>query len=272
MLAIGLTGQVGAGKSTALAWFGGRGAATLSADRIADRVWEREEILERARRLWGSNVVSNGRLDRAALARRAFASPDEQAKLCGLIHPPVRAEIERSLPANGIAVVEIPLLFESGLPWWCQGVIYVAAPLTRRGERNAGRGLDEAELSRREAFFSPDGDRKSKSDWVVVNDGSLEELHGKLECLWDELRLLDGLMAVGWQGSECEAKELEAAGQIARWSCSGGECRAFSLDRHIGRLSGKLAELWSSKNFCMSCRARKALVFELSARTGQERE
>lgn len=269
MVAIALTGEVGAGKSTALNWFARSGVWTLSADSLVDELWTRPEILSAAARLWGDDVTAGGVIQRSLLAQRVFAAPDEQAKLCELLHPAVRAETERRLPSAGLAVVEIPLLFESGVPWWCEGVVFLRAPLDERSKRNSRRGLDEAELCRRGRFFWPSQQRAEASDWVIDNDGTEDQLIQKLSVLKEQWFLLDRLVRLEWTGNLEEARQLEKMGWLAGLSalvdqaCEGRfVCQAFGLADRVKDL--KLENLVVCRSFTLSCRHRQALIDRLA--------
>jgi len=116
-LTIGLTGGIAAGKSEALAAFERLGAATISSDAVVHELLDAEPLLGRLRERWGEDVVADGRVDRAKVGEVVFADPDELAWLEAQIHPLVGERIGAwlgSLGANvNVAVVEVPLLFES---------------------------------------------------------------------------------------------------------------------------------------------------------------
>jgi dephospho-CoA kinase len=112
------------------------------------------------------------------VAERIFADRTEYDWLTGFLHPIVRAELEERLRRKGDswAVVEIPLLFETGVAPWVTVKVFVTAPREARLERCRERGWDEAEMRRRESFFLPSQDRAARSDYVIRNDGDMETL------------------------------------------------------------------------------------------------
>ncbi|MGI6076056.1 MAG: dephospho-CoA kinase [Pyramidobacter sp.] len=186
-----LTGEPGAGKSTAVQWFASRGAVILDADALVRDLWKSPWLLEQARRRWGENAVSGGVVDKKAVSRIIFSDEGEYQWLCGLIYPAVYAELQRALPPQGIAVAEIPMLFEAGRPKWVDCVLFMSADHGIRAQRNAFRGLDDVELARREKFFMKKEERIRRSDWTICNDGSLSDLYDALGKIWENLQRLE---------------------------------------------------------------------------------
>ncbi|TMK98598.1 MAG: dephospho-CoA kinase [Actinobacteria bacterium] len=180
---MGLTGGMGAGKSTALAVLERLGAAVLSTDAIVHELYEDEELREALRERFGAQAVPGGRVDRAAVAARAFASEEDRAWLEALLWPlvggrvlawlqRVRAGSERA--CNGArpraAVVEVPLLFEAGMEEVFDATIAVVAREELRRERAARRGhaLEDERAARQLAQDA----KAQRATFVVHNDGS----------------------------------------------------------------------------------------------------
>jgi dephospho-CoA kinase len=119
---VGLTGGLGAGKSTALQALERLGAATLSTDAVVHALYASDAVRDAVVARWGPEVAPRGVVDRPAIARHVFAAPDERAWLEGLLWPLVGdrvaswyTEVSARVPAPVAAVVETPLLFEAGL-------------------------------------------------------------------------------------------------------------------------------------------------------------
>ena len=183
--AVGVTGDVGAGKSTVARLMEAAGGVRLDADAVALSLWERPDIRMAAAARWGEGILDpSGGIDRRAVAGRIFSDPVEHRWCCDLLHPLVMTELERrvaGLSPIKWAVVEIPLLFESGRPDWLTSVVFVTAPWEVRAARcRAQRGWDEAELRRREGFFLPSEERMKLSDFVINNAGDLTELERRV--------------------------------------------------------------------------------------------
>ncbi len=182
MLVVGLTGDVGAGKSTAARIWKEKGALIIDADQVAKELWEDPDVLARATERWGPSIVDDrGHLIPAHVAAIVFERPDEYRWLCDLLHPRVRREMERRVESStGWIVAEIPLLFENGVPWWIDMTAYVTAPITARMARNTDRNWTEVEIRRRESWFLPTAEKTARSDLIIENANGLEELHERL--------------------------------------------------------------------------------------------
>ena len=183
---VGLTGGLGSGKSTALAALGRLGAATLSTDAVVHELYAGSaEVRDAVVGRWGEEVAPGGEVDRSAVARRAFASPDERAWLEGLIWPLVGARVaafrEEALgatPAPAAAVVETPLLFEAGLEAMYDATIAVVADEEVRAQRAGARG--HAAVDERAARQLTQDEKAAKATYVVRNDGTVEDLEREL--------------------------------------------------------------------------------------------
>ncbi len=182
---VGLTGGLGAGKSTALAALQRLGAATLSTDAVVHELYASAEVRDAVVGRWGAEVAPGGEVDRRRVAARAFAAPGERAWLEGLLWPLVgarvagwRAEVERRDPPPPAAVVETPLLFEAGLEGLYDATIAVVADEEVRARRAAERG--HAAVDERAARQLPQEEKARRATFVVRNEGSQEELAREL--------------------------------------------------------------------------------------------
>jgi dephospho-CoA kinase len=186
---VGLTGGIGAGKSEALAAFSRLGAATVSADALVHELLGEEELRTRLSERWGDEVAPAGEVDRARVAEIVFERPEELAWLEAQLHPLVAARLagwRDELPADTeIAVVEVPLLFETGMEGVFDTVVSVVADDEVRRSRAAERGLGGLE-GRSGRQMSQD-EKAKRSAHVVRNDGTLAELESELAELIGEL-------------------------------------------------------------------------------------
>ena len=143
-LTIGLTGGIAAGKSTALAAFERLGAATISSDAVVHELLDAEPLLGRLTERWGEDVAPDGRVDRARVGEIVFADPEQLSWLESQVHPLVGERIGAflaSLPAGTeIAVVEVPLLFESGMEGVFDTTVAVVTSDEVRRARAEARG------------------------------------------------------------------------------------------------------------------------------------
>lgn len=191
---IGLTGGIGAGKSTALAALEDLGAAVVSTDAIVHELYETDAVRDAVAGHFGPEVTRGGSVDRAELARRAFATADGRAWLERLLWPLVgarmatwRTGLEQLHPRPRAAVVEVPLLFEAGMEGAFDTTIAVIAEEGTRVARAAARG--HAALDERAARQLSQPEKAERADFVVLNDGTPEALRSELSGVLEKLKL-----------------------------------------------------------------------------------
>jgi dephospho-CoA kinase len=189
-LTIGLTGGIAAGKSEALAAFSRLGAATLSSDTVVHELLESKPLQGRLVERWGAEVAPEGKVDRNRIGEVVFADPDQLTWLEQQIHPLVGERIGGWLMAlpteTPVAVIEVPLLFESGMEQAFDATVAVVTEDDVRRERAAARG--HALVDEREARQLGQKEKASRADFIVENDGSVEELQQSLSALLEKLR------------------------------------------------------------------------------------
>lgn len=178
---IGLTGGIGAGKSEALKALERLGAATLSTDAVTHELLASDEVRDLLVQQLGPDVAPGGAIDRSAVAESVFGDDDRRQWLEGVLWPRVAgrvAEFRESVEDAPAAVVEVPLLFESGMESVFDKTIAVVAAERVRSERAAARGhrLVDARAARQ---LTQD-EKAERADFVVLNDGDLRELETKL--------------------------------------------------------------------------------------------
>jgi dephospho-CoA kinase len=186
---VGLTGGIASGKSLVAAELAARGAVIIDADVLAREVVESgtpglAAIIER----FGTQVLTDGRLNRARLAEIVFADPVARADLERIIHPAVRSraeELERAAGSAAVVVHVIPLLVETDQQESFDFVVTVdvdhETQIQRLGARN---GLSRTEAEARIAAQASRDDRRNAADVVLDNSGSLAELKGQIDALW----------------------------------------------------------------------------------------
>lgn len=183
---IGLTGSIGAGKSTVAALLRARGLTVLDADEQARLVTQDPEVLALLETRF-PGVVADGTLDRAALAARVFGDPAALADLNAITHPRVRtrmAALETQAAAHGAPAVvqDIPLLFEGSLDAQMDAVIVVDAPLPLRVQRVMARsGLTEAEILARDARQLPPEQKRQRATVIIDNSGDHAHLEAQVD-------------------------------------------------------------------------------------------
>ena len=188
-LTIGLTGGIAAGKSEALAAFERLGAETISSDAVVHELLDSEPLLSRLTERWGAEVAVDGRIDRAKVGEIVFADPAEVTWLERQIHPLVGERIGSwlgSLPADArIAVVEVPLLFESEMQGVFDTTVAVVTADEVRRARAEARG--HTLVGEREARQLAQEEKAERAEHVVENDGTVEDLERALSALVEKL-------------------------------------------------------------------------------------
>jgi dephospho-CoA kinase len=182
---VGLTGGIAAGKSEALAALSRLGAATLSTDAVVHELLEEAELRDLIVGRLGDDAAPGGRIDRAAVARATFAAPAEREWLEGVLWPRVGeriaswyADLREREPPPVAAVVEVPLLFESGMEGAFEATVAVVASKSERARRASAR--EHVSIDERAARQLSQEDKAARADYVVANDGSIADLEASL--------------------------------------------------------------------------------------------
>lgn len=199
MRIVGVTGGIGSGKSTVARLLGARGARVQDADRVVRELYAGGELPAAIEAAFGPGMLDEaGAVDRAALARVAFAGEENRKALEEMVHPAVRRTILERIEAwreegfDGVAVIDAALLIEANSPYPLDSLVVVVADPERRIERLAGRGVPEDEARRRMAAQLSDEEKARHADHVIENSGSLEDLERAVEALWRRWEAEDG--------------------------------------------------------------------------------
>ena len=177
MIAVGLTGSIGMGKSTALAMFAELGVPVWSADEAVHRLYSNAEAGAEAIRALAPDAVGPGGVDRGALRAAILAEPALLPRIEAAIHPLVAADRDAFLEkarAGGaaLAVCDIPLLFETGADHWLDRVVVVSAPQEVQRRRVLARAdMTEAALDAILARQVPDAEKRARADHVIDTSG-----------------------------------------------------------------------------------------------------
>jgi dephospho-CoA kinase len=213
MLLVGLTGNIGSGKSTVAQLLSERGATIIDADVLARRAVESgssayQAIVER----WGTSILDpGGAIDRAALRRIVFSEPAELEQLNSLVHPEVErmrdALVENArLRGDKLVVCDIPLLFERRMTDAFERIVLVDAPRPVRLERLVReRGLRETEAMDMIVAQMPAELKRARADFVIDNTGTLTELDRRVSEVWS------ALLEAATSADERESMATEAA-------------------------------------------------------------
>jgi dephospho-CoA kinase len=197
MLLVGLTGGIGAGKSTVSALLAERGAVIVDADQIARDLQEPGSpvLAAMAERFGGHIIREDGSLDRAAVAAIVFGDSDRAtqalADLNGIVHPAMQTEISRQIEAcadtDRIVVLDFPLLGENPRDGIAATVV-VDVPVDVAVERLVEfRGMDQTDARNRVVSQISRDERLATATHVIDNSGDLESLRHRIDGLWLEL-------------------------------------------------------------------------------------
>jgi dephospho-CoA kinase len=171
MFVLGLTGSLGMGKSTTAGFFAELGVPVHDADATVHRLYKAEAVAPIEAAFPGTTV--NGEVDREKLAKRVLGDPAAIKKLEGIVHPLVRAAEEHFLTEAErknarVAVLDIPLLFETGGDRRCDAVVVVSAPEDVQHARIFDRpGMTAQKFSAIAANQMPDAEKRKRADFVV---------------------------------------------------------------------------------------------------------
>lgn len=198
MLRVGLTGNVGAGKSTVVDLFAGWGATVIDTDVLAREVVSPgSPALTSIRRKWGEAVITaDGKLDRAAMRQIVFYDPEARDELEAILHPEIRSRCQdlfREAGARGdrIVVGVVPLLYETEMEEEFDIVVLVDAPLEVRIERLVSkRGLDTAEARAVAAAQMSAEEKRRRADYIIDNDSDIPTLERRAWETWKEIQKL----------------------------------------------------------------------------------
>ena len=213
MLTIGLTGNIGAGKSTVAELLVARGAALVDADQVARQVVEPgaaayQPLIDR----FGAGILDeDGRIDRPRLAEVAFAGPDSVADLNAIVHPAIGVAMIEGKDAwagtDRIVVMDIPLLkeFHRELLALDAVVVVDVSPEVRLERLTTGRGMDEEDVRARMAAQPTREERLEGADFVIDNSGDADHLAAEVDRVWAALERLPHPVASAAPAEETSA-------------------------------------------------------------------
>jgi len=189
MQIVGLTGGIGAGKSTVANMFAQLGALVVDADQLSRQAIEPGSAgFDEVVAAFSEQVITDGDIDRKKLGAIVFKDSGKRKILESIIHPKVQellaAKISTLNPGD-VLVYEIPLLVETGAQEKFDYIITVESDIENRLDRLFERGLSEEEAERRIAAQASQEEREAVADCVIVNDGDRAELFAQVARIWE---------------------------------------------------------------------------------------
>lgn len=198
MLLIGLTGSIGMGKSETAKMFRALGVPVYDADAAVHALYEKGgKAVEPIRAAFPSAIVDDA-VDRKALSRCVLGLPDEMRKLEAIVHPLVGDAqvtfLRESLAAgHRMAVLDIPLLYETGGEARVDVVVVVSAPYDLQKTRVLARpDMDEAKFAAIHAKQVPDAEKRARADFIVESDKGLDDARAQVAAIVEALKSREG--------------------------------------------------------------------------------
>lgn len=196
MRILGITGSIGSGKTTVARFLRGKGARVLDADKMAHALLAPSaRCFARIKACFGAQVLTRGRLDRRKLAGIVFNDPESLRKLCAIIHPEVTRQIKaqitrcRAKRDRFFLIIDAPLLFEAGLEALCDHVVVVRATKEVQIKRIQKKGdLTREEILKRMKAQMPLRQKIARADFVIDNQGPINQTKKQVEALWQRLK------------------------------------------------------------------------------------
>ena len=197
MIVVGIVGGIASGKSVVSREFERLGAVSINADQIGHEVLEQPDIIEALTNRWGSTVIANASLNRAAIAQIVFADTEqgqtELAFLESVSHPKISQEVSDRLQAfrdQGVpmVVLDAALLLKAGWDEMCDTIVYVEVDRkTRLMRAQSERGWTEQQYDQRERSQIPLSLKRSKANILIDNSGELGQTRDQVREVWDRL-------------------------------------------------------------------------------------
>lgn len=189
---IGVTGQIGSGKTTAAKILASFGAAVIDADRLGREVVDGSAPLRKklAGQFGGEILTASGRLSRRKLARLAFANEAAKQRLNRLVHPYLLRELRRQMKElakrHEVVVIDAALLLDWELDRRMDLVLVIQASMKARLKRLTERGMTRDDILARQKAQLPFSEYRKRADCVVLNNGSVDKLRAKLQRLYEK--------------------------------------------------------------------------------------
>ena len=182
-MTLGLTGTIGAGKSTVSLFLEQQGFVIINVDKVGHKLLQDETIQAMLVSEFGEDVFKCGAIDRTILARKAFSTAETLKSLNALIHPSLTKRVISEAQHHRRTVIDAALLFELNLHTICNFCWFVDAPKQQRQNR---LGADKKNFLQREQYQEPYQFKRETCHEIITNDGSLNTLHTRILALLEE--------------------------------------------------------------------------------------
>lgn len=192
---LGLTGQIGSGKSSAAMILKSFGAIIIDADRIGHQVVENsKELQKKMQNEFGKDIISKtGKINRKKIAQRAFHDKTSKKKLNSLVHPYLLKELQRQINMyhinDNVIVIDAALLLDWNYDKKVDYVLVIHASLEKRIERLKERGILRSDAIARNKAQLPYREYQRRADRIILNNNTIENLKRKLTALWMSFKM-----------------------------------------------------------------------------------
>jgi len=193
MILIGITGIIGSGKTTVSSMLKKEGFEVIDLDRIAKEVLSLEDVKKEIGNVFGTEYISGDHVNIGKMRSAAFQNRDSLKRLEEIVHPGIAEELFRNteqIKKNGAksVIIDGPLLFETGLYRKLDRTVVVSADAEMLTGRLKNRGMDEEDVKRRMALQIPLKEKERMADWVVHNNGTVEDLKKETAILLEKIK------------------------------------------------------------------------------------
>ncbi len=200
MIVLGIAGGIASGKSHVAKMFESLGASVLDGDAIGHEVMVEPEVIEQAKRRWGSHILGvSGALDRKAIAAHVFGADAKAVHELefweSVVHPLIAARLQAKLEEirnsgrTKVAVLDAAVMFKSGWHRHCDRIVFIEVPEETRRQRARQRGWTDAQFTAREGAQTSVDEKRRIADFVIDNSGTFDQTYEQVRTLWSTLSL-----------------------------------------------------------------------------------
>jgi dephospho-CoA kinase len=192
MITIGITGIIGSGKSTASQALKERGIPVVDLDAVAKEVLAFREVHEDIERMFGPGFVENGTVVIEKLRDTVFMDTEKLRKLEAITHPRIVEHLWKTIgdlrsAGQKAAIIDGPLLFETGLYKELDKTVVVAADMDIIRKRLVIRGMEAQDIEKRISHQIPLGEKEKVADFVLLNNGTRKDLDREIDKLMERI-------------------------------------------------------------------------------------
>lgn len=184
-MVLGLTGTIGAGKSTLSVLLRDEGFVIIDVDKLGHKLLQDESVMAMLVNEFGEDVVQSGAINRKTLGHKAFSNTESVEKLNKITHPKLTQIVIDEVQKYSLVVIDAALLFELNLHTLCDQCWFVDAPGQQRQKR---LGAEKESFLKREKYQEPYHIKRDRCHRILVNDSTPDKLHEKITAILQEIK------------------------------------------------------------------------------------